>query len=268
MFHLPRSGLWYFAYCNFGNLFESLRFDYNVGINAMTANGFVMLANEYDASDPDPMTKAQFLTYRGAVESPPYRECAMTSLREDLHSLKTFKVRASAIPANSDITTFDVANFYLCTQGQSDATTTIGSLLVSYTVRLMAPQLSLSGSGTSLGGLYSGSSNAAPFATLSAGNNVPATRISTGTTTSITTWTFSQPWEGVVALTFTGTTLIDGVVSGTATSILQNVTTDTAQTESSALIFLTALPNQTLIWTQGNATIATSFAAFGQGDLV
>jgi len=243
-------------------VFEALKFDYETE-SATSATGTALLALDYDASDAAPTTKTQAMAYRSSVRSPAWSNCQLTSLKEDLAKQKSYFVRRGAVPANADVKLYDVGNLNVCTIGQANANT-IGELYVEYRVRLMTPQLGLAGQGESVWGNYQGTVNSAPFAQTITGN-LPAAVGSTGSTTSVTTWTFSQPWQGVVSLLIEGTGLGTTLAfSGTATSSLTGGVTNSTSTAEAGFGVLTAAIGQTFIITVSDTTITLGEVNFAQ----
>lgn len=248
--------------------FESYRFSKLVyhfePVAATTATGSVMGAIDYDASDAAPESKTQVMAYRHSVRSPPWSDFSMVSLQEDIQKRKSYYVRSGALSANQDIKLYDVGNFFLCTQGQAGATA-VGELYVEYVVDLMTPQLGPPSAGDAIYGAFTGTSNSAPFSTSS--GNLPATVGSTGTTTSVNTWTFTGAWQGYVTVNLVGTGLASIVPSGTATSAELNEVFNGTSTQDMALYTLTAQAGQTFILTISNTTITSSGSYFGQADV-
>lgn len=122
--------------------FKALRFIYEPQ-TATTTTGTIMLAIDYDASDPPPTSKTQMMSYDNAVRSPPWFACTHQSTSGDLHRLKTNYVLSGEPPTQSDIKTFDIGNLYVAVQTDS-ATLPIsaGELYVEYDVELITPQIS------------------------------------------------------------------------------------------------------------------------------
>jgi len=240
--------------------FEKLVFEFETQ-SATSATGTVLITLDYDAADAAPVNKTQALGYRSSVRSPPWASCKHTSMREDLSKNKSSFVRSGALAANLDIKLYDIANAYVSTQGQA-GTSLIGELYVEYSVRFYTPLLGDARQGEALWAAYSGSSNAAPFATKI--GNLPATVSSTGTTTSITTLTFTQPWSGFVTCTVVGTGLAGINPTGTATSAEVIDVINTGLTNEVDAIEVDADAGQTLIITISNTTITGTNVLFGQ----
>jgi len=242
-------------------LFRRLCFDFETEAPT-SATGTVLLALDYDASDPAPENKTQAMSYRSAVRSPPWSDSSLLSLKEDLSKRQSFFVRSGGLSANQDIKLYDVGNLFVCLQGEANANT-VGELYVEYEIQLITPQMGPPSIGSAVSGVFSGVTNAAPFAT-SVGN-LPATVVSTGTTTSVSTWTFTQPWQGTCSIGITGTGLAGTAGTGTATSIEYS---DTGTTTSETVIYtLNAAIGQTFIVTIGDTTISAISAFFMQGDI-
>lgn len=105
-----------------------------------TSTGTIMLAIDYDASDPPPLDKTQMMSYKNAVRSPQWSGCAHDSAQADLHRLKTNYVLSGVAPPNSDIKTFDIGNLFVAVQSDG-ALQSAGELYVEYDVDLITPQI-------------------------------------------------------------------------------------------------------------------------------
>lgn len=245
-------------------LFKKLKYCYETEAPT-TATGTLMLAIDYDASDNAPSTKAQIMAYRRSVRSPPWNACCYESEAKDLQKLKSRFVRNGAVPANTDVKLYDTGNLFLCTQGQAN-TNNIGELYVEYVVELMTPQIGDVFLGQSIYGEFTnnGGSNANPFGTKT--GNLPATAVSTGTTASVTTFTFTSPWRGVFSLNFVGTGLSAATFGGTATTVTTiGSITNAGTTQGVAQAEIKADVGQTVTITINNTTITSSDVLAGQG---
>jgi len=245
--------------------FEKLEYFFETQA-ATTATGTIVLAVDYDSNDATPLNKQQAMAYANSVRSPPWSSCCHSSSKLDLNKQKSYYVAKGSLASNQDINLYATGYIYICVQGQA-GTTAIGELYVDYRVRLMTPQLANPAIGLSFYSAFSGTSNAAPFATKT--GNVPATVSSSGTTTSISTWTFSQAWEGYVTIVLVGTGFSTGMFAptGTATSVENGEAAPAAGTNAVASYSVTAAPAQTFILTISDTTITSSSAFFGQGDV-
>lgn len=241
--------------------FEKLSVMYETQ-SATTGAGKILLAVDYDASDAAPTTKQQAMAYRSSVSCPVWSDCEHVSLPEDLNKRKTYYVRNGALDANQDIKLYDVGNLFVCSQG--GIASAMGEIYIDYAVRLMTPQLGKAGVGQSIYGLFTGSVNSAPFAAKS--GNLPASVVSTGTTTSISTWTFTQPWEGYVSTNVVGTTLSNVAPSGTGTELELADVVNTAATQEVGIYSVVVSAGETFILTIPNASITGASAYFAQAD--
>jgi len=185
-------------------IFEKLSFAYET--EAPTSlGGSLVLAVDYDATDPAPTTKQAAMAFRNSVRSAPWENCRQTSAYEDLHKLKSFWVRPGAQPANTDLKTYDIGFLNIMSQGVTTAGATLGELYVEYKVRLLTPIYENSSflaiGGTITGG---GTQNAAnPIGTAPVlGNN--AFGISVDALSNIT---FAFPGTYLLHSFLTGTTL-------------------------------------------------------------
>ncbi len=248
--------------------FESYVFDslvYRFETESTTAStGSVVLVIDYDCDDVAPSTKSQALSYRSAVRSAPWKECSFISLAEDRRKRSTYYVRSGSLGSTLDKNLYDIGNLFVCTQGQA-GTTVVGELHVSYVVRLMTPQVGPIGIGEAVYGQFQGTSNSSPFGSAAVQGNLPATFSSSGTTTSVTTFTFTQPWRGYVTCSVVGTGLGGINPTGTASSAEVADVVNAGTTQEMSLTLLSADIAQTYIITITNTTITGTTLTFGQG---
>ncbi len=242
--------------------FASLRFEFETQ-SATTTTGSVILAVDYDANDSAPDSKAQVLTFRDAVRSPPWKSCMFSAAKEDLSKRSSYYVRNGSLGSSQDITLYDVGNLFACTQAQA-GTTSVGELYVEYDIILMTPQAGPLGVGESVYGTFTGTVNSAPAATKA--GNIPATVSSSGSTTSVNTWTFTQPWRGVCTAILAGTGLNGIAVSGTSTASEISDVKDAASTgEVGTYLVNVTAPGQTFILTITNTTLTSCAFEFMNG---
>jgi len=119
--------------------FNSLRFEYFTRTGTATP-GSVILAVDYDASDPAPLTEQIAANYAGSREDAPWKDICLDLMPSALHGIGPRKfLRYGATAANEDIKTYDSGNFYLAT---IDGTAIPwGKLWVSYDVTFYTPQM-------------------------------------------------------------------------------------------------------------------------------
>ncbi len=246
------------SYC-----FKRLKFVFETQ-SATSKTGTGILTVDYDSNDAAPTDKTQAMAYRGAVRGAPWQDFAFVAESEDLSKRSSYFVRSGNLAGNQDINLYDVGQLNVCTQGQADGSL-IGELYVEYDIHLMTPQLGNPAAGNSLWGLYNGVSNAAPFSIV--GGNIPiSSSASGGTTTSVTTFIFNQPWEGLFVANLTGTGITAVASSGTATSAEQKEVIDGTAANALALYAIRAEIGQTFIITINNTTLTSTFGYFAQGD--
>lgn len=216
---------------------EALKFRFE-STSGSTATGSVMLAMEYDATDPPATVKQQLSNYRSYVRSAPWEECECISLAEDLKKRSSYFVRSGALNSSQNINLFDVGTLNVATQGQAN-TAPIGELYVKYRVRFQTPQLLISGLGLSQSGkIAATSAGGAPVLT----GNLPVVLSGTGAGITMTS---TAPYQGLFSADVVGTALTDVAPGGTA---IQTTVSD----------FLNAAA------TQGNLTVAVNFTGPGQ----
>lgn len=245
--------------------FDSLKFCFETEAPT-SATGTVLLVSDYDASDSAPENKTQAMAYRSSVRSPPWSDCCSQALREDLSKRSSYYVRNGALAANQDVKLYDTGNLFVCTQGQAN-TNTIGELYVEYRIRLMTPQLGPAGVGEAVYGSFHGTSNAAPFGSVALTGNMPVGYSSSGTTTSVTTFTFLQPWQGYVTVVLVGTGLSGITPSGTSTFTEISDVVDSGAFNRIANYTLAANIGDTAILTLADTTISSGSVYFGQADV-
>lgn len=112
---------------------------------ATTQSGSVMMAIDFDAADTSAPDKTTLMSYKGAVRSAPWQACRLVSSAIDREKMvKERFVRTGAVPAGTDVKTYDMGNLQLSTVGTGAATVVLGELYVEYTVTLRTPQIATS----------------------------------------------------------------------------------------------------------------------------
>lgn len=122
-------------------VFKRLHFEFETVSSTLTA-GSIMMACDYDAADNAPVDKQTLMSYAQATRSAPWQECSFAAKSSDLTKFTRERYVRGDTPPSGDIKTYDVANFFLATQGMTNADA-VGELYVSYTVELRTPQLNL-----------------------------------------------------------------------------------------------------------------------------
>jgi hypothetical protein len=119
--------------------FRSLKFLLESQV-ATSSNGTSMMAIDFDAADPQPLSKQQLMTYKTSVRSPIWTDCCCEPTREELHKLGPERyVRQGSLAANLDIRTADVGNLFVASQTSSATSLSFAELYVEYDVELITP---------------------------------------------------------------------------------------------------------------------------------
>jgi hypothetical protein len=250
------------------NRYESYQFD-KLGFQFITSSptsssGTIALAVDYDALDVAPKSKGQMMGNVETVSASTWQMVTHWSKSSNLHKQKSYYVRSTSA-VQGDLRMTDVGSLIIGVDGHSNTTTAIGSLFVEYEISLFTPNLEDLGIGSSVSQVRTGTSNAAPFGTFARGDSFFVLESHSGTTTSVTTFTFQQPWEGVASFDVTGTGLSGSIlISGTAISGVPNE--GGGATELVQLVRVQALAGQTLICTLGNTTVTAGNVYFMQGE--
>jgi hypothetical protein len=235
---------------------------------ATSSTGFIGLMIDYDPSDLVPANKREFLNARGSVAGPPWGALVHRSDPRDLQKRAPNYVQLLTTGVAENRQAW-AGTLYVAVGGQSDASV-IGELWVEYAIRLMTPQLNEEASGDLVAGgygaaSYAGAANSAPFGSAVVDGAIPATFESTGTTTSVTTFTFTEPWNGYVALDVFGADL--GVTySGTAD--LAAIFHFDDNTRLSSFESIEAEAGETFIVTIANTTFTSLEAIFVRGTVL
>ena len=243
-------------------IFKKLRFPFETSAST-GSTGSVILAVDYDPSDPAPTSKTQALSYRAAIRSAAWSPMVHMSSVEDISKRKTYFVRAGNIPPNEDICLYDTGNLFAITEGQADASR-VGEIWVEYEILLMTPKTLSAGSGNSIWGQFETDTNASvPYRN----GNLPATQLLTAGNPCIPTWVFTQPWQGAVSVDIEGTGLVFGSAqfTGTATHVLKNAQTNATGTFSCGYAIVDVAAGQNVQLTIGNTTITSGNVWFTQG---
>lgn len=116
--------------------FRNLRFDYRDSCSSTIA-GEILLIVDPNASQPPPVSQQAAYSYQNSKRCVPWQECSMNVSNLVLN--KELMTLAGKQPANTDIKTYNVGNFYLCTSGFAAGNVACGVLTVSYDVELINP---------------------------------------------------------------------------------------------------------------------------------
>lgn len=197
--------------------FKSTSSDAVLSSSASTGLGSVMIATDYDALDAPYPNKRAMLNSEFACSSKPSCsfihpiECKSSVTPAHMQYVRT----TPGFPAGGDPRWYDLGNFYVATEGMqnSESTSVIGELWVSYEVELYKPQLSPIGDDDYPSDIFklSGQTSSTWLA-----NAVPNTENTLGGTTDSGTYYFpTSVDDGKYLVTYyaSGTTAVIGEVS-------------------------------------------------------
>lgn len=169
--------------------FKSMSADALNSVN--TALGSVMMATQYDVSDPIFTSKTEMLNYEFSTSCKPsisnlhMIECAPNQTAQSLF----YTLNTSAVPAGNDPRLYHLGNFSIATTGFQGTNVNIGELHCTYQVRLLKPKL-YSNLGLSIGTSKSTLSGVTDLLPLGTGRTVLGADSIPITITSGTTITF------------------------------------------------------------------------------
>jgi hypothetical protein len=209
---------------------------------------------DFDPLDPAPLTKQDVYSYHKTAPSSPWDDAIFYVDPIILRNKGTLFTRPGAIPANSDLKTYDLGNFFLCVSGFSGAVV-CGELFVEYAVKLSIPQTQSNVQSASYTA-SAGVSTAAPFGTAP----LVLTGLLDAALTQGGTITFNQNWVGVITVSVTGTVLATiGLGGSSATTAVTSAVNNAAGTSGLYVLSVNALRGQTVIFTPS----ATTWSAMG-----
>jgi len=247
--------------------FEYAIFEYVPAVGSQEG-GSVLLAPVYDPTDQLTASegKAAFLNLVDAAAGPAWCPLAIRCQKEDIMQQKRLFAQATT-QSQSRFTSG--GNVFFCASGNTDSTSIIGEIWVTYLIRFKSPQLPDPKGGRAIGAggaKYSGTSNAAPFGTLVSSETIPVTGpVADGTTSHTSTWTFTDGWSGYLSYNVTGTGNINGnATQGTATVSQQYINDNDSDVIFSECYFVNADQGDTLVITLTNTTITAAVAIFTQ----
>lgn len=242
--------------------FESYRFN-SLTIRLLTraptsTGGIQVLAVDYDAVDPAPLTMAQARSYRSSVAGAPWEDITFQASKEDLSKEKSNFIRiGAAVPTGTDIRLYDIGNLFVITDGQA-ATTVISELVVSYDITLMTPQL------TGFDGLCARESGTAGLtASVLFGTDSsidPQSSLPVSVNAAGDTMTFQTAGTYLIVGNLTGTVFVATSFgnTGTVLSYGGGAVTNAAATSVVGWTYVDALPGQTWKPTITSCTTCTA----------
>lgn len=240
-------------------IFRKLSFEYESQTSTSTP-GTAMLAADYDASDLPPTSKAQLMSYQGAVRSPLWSPCTCVCDTADLQKFGTKRyVRTGAVPANTDVKTYDVGNMFMATQGNT--ADPCGELYVDYDIELQTPQTdSIIGLGQSARLVSASPTPADPF------NSAVITGTLPLTTSVAQVLSFPSRCQVLVSLLLAGTAInlpTATISAGSNYTLISSLLNGTS-VNGSFVYLLDMLPSGTLQLDTTTSSVLTSVdARFG-----
>lgn len=201
-----------------------------------TALGSVLLATNYDVSDPAFTSKAEMLNYEFSTSCKPSDSVLhMIECDPNQSVLTEMYTRTGELPAGKDQKFYDLGKFQIATIGFQGTSVNIGELYVSYQVRLLKPKL-FSTLGEDIAGYISYTPNsytdAQPLgqpllAQLNAANNIVIERTPTSLTWPVSnvveTFAVQFAWQGAAAVAFVGPPIITATNCDTRESTINIV---------------------------------------------
>lgn len=125
-----------------GLLFHFRSMSSDVTISNNTAIGSVIMATQYDATQPDFISKAEMENYQFTNSVKPSDSCLhMVECARASNVLTNLYTRGDAVPPGKDPRFYDLGNFYVASQGCPGGNTNLGELWVTYEIELMKPKI-------------------------------------------------------------------------------------------------------------------------------
>jgi len=230
--------------------------------------GTLVMAVDYDATDPAPTSKQQMMAFRNSVRTSLWNGCEHSSQQEDLHKLKMNYIRPGSQPSNTDLKLYDIGNlfiFCLCTSLGAGAV--IGELWVEYEVELITPvyENSAGDSESDLAVGTTGQTGAKPMGT--ALQNVSGGIVQASNGQSLTTFsnvgagtfTFNKSFRGLMIMEYVGTVITAiAATTGTATQVQLGASADVGALLATQVVSVVASQGSTVILGALTATTVTS----------
>lgn len=184
--------------------FKSLTFHYKTK-TATTALGDVIMITDYDAAESAPESSIQAESYQAYADCAPWQNQSMGASHQNLVKFPQRYTRDTTPPSSTDLKTYDVGNFYICTENQASAAL-VGYLYVEYTVELFTPHLRSSDFYISGGSFVGG------------GTQSQTNPLGTTPTTNTTSRGVSVDAASVLTIANPGSYLVTAYVGGTTVS--------------------------------------------------
>lgn len=261
----PVSFPWASAYSHLyeSYVFRKCVFEY-VPTVSTSEPGSIILAPDFDPTDAHTAAqgKQDLLNMQSSETGQAWAPLVCVCRPADLQKQKSF-FNGVAEANNASARQHYAGKLHIAAVGNNSATAPIGELWVNYVIEFMTPQLvpfkGMFQEGAEAAS-YAGTSNAAPFGTEAAAGSIPATFASTGTTTSVTTWTFRQAWSGYCYASCAGVG-VDISIGGTgAEASIGSVEGST--TSESRFAWVDVDQGETFTLTIANTSVSSALAYF------
>jgi hypothetical protein len=104
------------------------------------ATGSLMMAADFDPSDPSPSTKTDMLNKTGVVSGNVFNKLIYSPKKADYNKQKSYYLRNAngTVPGNDDLKFFDCMNLFIAYQGTSP-NTTLGEIHIGYDLDFYTP---------------------------------------------------------------------------------------------------------------------------------
>nr|AKM12421.1 capsid protein [RDHV-like virus SF1] len=187
-----------------------------------TALGSVMLATNYDVSDPPFVSKSEMLNYEYSSSCKPSESVLHMIECDPKQSVLTeLYTRTGELPSNKDLKFYDLGKFQIATVGFQGTSVNIGELHVTYQVRLLKPKL-FSTLGEDIANYQTGCTDYTNALPLGSGTYVPNASnnmdlVVTGTSMRFPlsnvpeTFLVYLAWQGSTPVAFVGSPIVTAV---------------------------------------------------------
>lgn len=187
-----------------------------------TALGSVMLATNYDVSDPPFVSKSEMLNYEYSSSCKPSESVLHMIECDPKQSVLTeLYTRTGELPSGKDLKFYDLGKFQIATVGFQGTSVNIGELHVTYQVRLLKPKL-FSTLGEDIANYQTGCTDYTNALPLGSGTYVPNASnnmdlVVTGTSMSFPlsnvpeTFLVYLAWQGATPVAFVGAPIVTAV---------------------------------------------------------
>lgn len=248
--------------CDVANRFEKYKFSkvvFRYVPQSPALAGNVTLAFDFDPNDDPPIDMAQATTYHDYVSTSIWQEA---SIRLDLQNgdrAPQKNTRPGLPGADLDLNVYDVGNLHVMTEGAAAAV--LGYLEVLYEVDLFIHQTQ-----SGVGGGIAATAGLATGALFGTDSVTDAQAILPGYVSAADTFTFTQPFEGLITFYLTGTVFAANTITNTGTATFANSVGryPTAATSWTGYARCKAATGQTMILSTAAATVTQSTIKFAK----